>query len=83
MTERDYLVFRRAAWYAIPPVRRVAAWPILLAVLPIIFDLLMAWLRSRDQRYGTIDAVEAIRSYAAEVDPRLERCLEWAEAEIP
>lgn len=83
MSERDYLVFRRAAWYAIPPVRRVAAWPILLVVLPILFDLLMAWLRSREERYGMLDAVEGIRSYAAHVDPRLAECLRWAEEDVP
>ena len=85
MSDPGYRVFRRATWLSIPPVRRIAVWPILLVVLPILWELVKAFVASRvHSADASPDPASALRSLAASLPAEswARRAWDRAEADV-
>lgn len=77
--DRDYRVFKRAAWLmASLPAKSV--WPVILAFLPVIYEIIKAWLESRAN--ASDDPGLAMREIAAGTSARARRAWEQAEYDV-
>lgn len=84
MNDHDRRVFKRALWLESGPVAK-SVWPILAIILPLIFDLVMAWLDSRVRSADSTDdpTAELRRITAGHYAPwRARAAWENAEADV-
>lgn len=82
MNDHGYRVFRRAVWLG-GGLKARSVWPILLVVLPLIWELVKAFMASRAARlHGSPeDVAMAVRDLSAELEVPGWARRAWTQAE--
>lgn len=83
MGERDERILRRAA-RMVMPAWALVAWPIIRAVLPILFQIFMAWLQRRADGSvsGSYDLLRTVERSARSAPDAYLAALDRAEREV-
>jgi hypothetical protein len=82
MNSRDYEVFKLATRKAMP-FMAMGFWPILITLLPLIWEIIQLIIADRSEKRGPVALYESVRSEARRVDRRARRAFEDADRETP
>lgn len=82
MNDRDYEVFRLATRKAMP-FFAMSIWPILIALLPLIWQIVQILFADRFERQGAITALGDLRREASRAERRARQAFLAADREVP
>jgi hypothetical protein len=80
--ERDYEVFKSATRKAMP-FFAMSIWPILIALLPVIWQIIQLIFADRFEKHGAVSTYESVRGEAGRAERRAIQAFRAAEREVP